>query len=130
VDDATTDRVLILADDVGEGVDTIRGFDTTAPAEGGDLVDLSELHGVSLLAAADGEDVLLFAEPGSDKGPILIARVRLVELDDLLDDNIITPNGVEVTPTTLDALDIDSASLPAALDTVDALVPPEPPFLA
>jgi Ca2+-binding RTX toxin-like protein len=130
VNDATTDRVLFLPDDVGDGVDTISGFDTTAPSEGGDVVDLSELDGVSLLAAADGEDVLLFADPGSDKGPILIARVRSVDLDDLLDDNIITPNGVLVTPTTLEDLDIDSASLPVALDTADALVPPEPPLIA
>lgn len=132
VDDGTTDSVLILAEDVGDGVDTIRGFSTAAPEVGGDLIDLSQIGDTAFLAAAYGDDVLLFAEPGSEAAPILIALVESVTLDELLDDNIATPEDVVVAPTTLEALGLeatDVAELPAAPMALDALVPVDQPAI-
>jgi hypothetical protein len=34
-----------MADDVGNGVNTIHGFNTAAPDVGGDLIDLREVAG-------------------------------------------------------------------------------------
>jgi Ca2+-binding RTX toxin-like protein len=118
VADATTDRVQIRDEDVGEGVDLVRGFDTSASERGGDVLDLRDIAESSFLAAEDGDDVLLFADRGAETGPVLMARVEAADLDDLLDDNILTPEGVTVTPTTLDALN------------VEALVPLDPSAIA
>jgi Ca2+-binding RTX toxin-like protein len=118
VADATTDRVLIFADDIGAGVDLVRGFDASAPNKGGDLVDLSDLGNLAVLAAEDGDDVLLFADRGGETGPVRIARIEAVDLDDLLDDNVVTHEGVTVKSTTLDAL------------SVEALVPLDPAAVA
>jgi Ca2+-binding RTX toxin-like protein len=92
--DASTDTVVFMADDVGNGVDTIRGFNTAAPDDGGDLIDIREVAGDGFELVEDSGDVLIFADPaGEELDLTLLARVEGVDDDEALADNILDGAG-------------------------------------
>ena len=89
--DAFTDTVVFMADDVGNGVDTIRGFNTAAPNDGGDLVDIREVAGDGFELAEDSGDVLVLVGPAEEQ--VLLARVEGVDDETALADNILDGGG-------------------------------------
>jgi RTX calcium-binding nonapeptide repeat (4 copies) len=89
--DAFTDTVVFMADDAGNGVDTIRGFNTAAPDEGGDLIDLREVAGAGFDLAEDSGDVLVLVGPAEEE--VLLARVEGVGDEAALADNILDGGG-------------------------------------
>jgi Ca2+-binding RTX toxin-like protein len=91
--DAFTDTVVFMADDVGNGVDTIRGFNTAAPDDGGDLIDLREVAGDGFELAENSGDVLIFADPAGEIDLTLLARVEGVDDEVALADNILDGGG-------------------------------------
>jgi Ca2+-binding RTX toxin-like protein len=91
--DIFTDTVVFMADDVGNGVDTIRGFNTAAPDDGGDLIDLREVAGDGFDLAEDSGDVLVFADPAGEVDLTLLARVEGVDDEAALADNILDGGG-------------------------------------
>jgi RTX calcium-binding nonapeptide repeat (4 copies) len=89
--DAFTDTVVFMADDAGNGVDTIRGFNTAAPDDGGDLIDLREVAGEGFDLAEDSGDVLVLVGPAEEE--VLLARVEGVGDEAALADNILDGGG-------------------------------------
>jgi hypothetical protein len=78
-----------MADDVGNGVNTIHGFNTAAPDVGGDLIDLRR----SPARASnwpDSGDVLVLDGPAEE---VLLARVEDVDEEAALADNILDGGG-------------------------------------
>jgi hypothetical protein len=93
--DGFTDTVVFMADDVGNGVDTIRGFDTAAPGDGGDLIDIREVAGDGFELVEDSGDILVLVGPVGDE--VLLARVEGVDDDAALADNILHGGGAGAT---------------------------------
>jgi hypothetical protein len=92
--DASTDTVVFMADDVGNGVDTISGFNTAAPDAGGDLIDIRQVagEGFELMPVVDSGDVLVFANPAGAVGLTQLVRVEDVDVAALAD-NILDGSG-------------------------------------
>jgi Ca2+-binding RTX toxin-like protein len=91
--DASTDMAVFMADDVGNGVDTIRGFSTAAGNAGGDLIDIRQVAGEGFRLVEDSGDVLVFVDPAGAVGLTRLARVEDVGDDAALADNILNGGG-------------------------------------
>jgi Ca2+-binding RTX toxin-like protein len=91
--DASTDMVVFMGDDVGNGVDTIRGFSTAAPNNGGDLIDIRQVAGEGFRLVENSGDVLVFVNPAGGVGLTRLARVEDVGDDAALADNILDGSG-------------------------------------
>jgi Ca2+-binding RTX toxin-like protein len=119
--DASTDTVVFMADDVGNGVDTIRGFNTAARDDGGDLIDIREVAGDGFELVEDSGDVLIFADPAGEAGLTLIARVEDVDDDAALADNILDGGGAgaALVAEAVEGDLIPLLGLPDALDVLD-----------
>jgi Ca2+-binding RTX toxin-like protein len=92
--DVFTDTVVFMADDVGSGVegDTIQGFNTAAPDDGGDLIDIRQVAGDGFELEEDSGDVLVFVDPAGAVGLTQLARVEDVG-EAALADNILDGGG-------------------------------------
>lgn len=115
--DGSTDTVVFMADDVGDGVDTIRGFNTEAPDDGGDLIDIREVAGEGFELVEDSGDVLIFADPEGAAGLTLLARVEDVDDEGALADNILDGDGAGA------AFIAESADGPTEVDEALSLAP-------
>jgi Ca2+-binding RTX toxin-like protein len=91
--DGSTDTVVFMVDDVGNGVDTIRGFSTAAPNAGGDLIDIRQVAGEGFRLVENSGDVLIFVNPAGAVGLTQLARVEDVGDDAALADNILGGGG-------------------------------------
>jgi RTX calcium-binding nonapeptide repeat (4 copies) len=91
--DRSTDTMVFMADDVRNGVDTIRGFSTAARNAGGDLIDIRQVAGEGFRLVENSGDVLIFVNPAGAVGLTQLARVEDVGDDAALADNILGGSG-------------------------------------
>jgi Ca2+-binding RTX toxin-like protein len=115
--DASTDTVVFMVDDVGNGVDTIRGFNTAAPDDGGDLIDIRQVAGEGFELVEASGDVLVFANPAGAVGLMPLARVDDVDDDAALADNIL--DGGAGAALVAEAVDADPIPLLGLADVLD-----------
>jgi Ca2+-binding RTX toxin-like protein len=115
--DGSTDTVVFMADDVQNGVDTIRGFSTAARNAGGDLIDIRQVAGEGFRLVEDSGDVLVFVDPAGAVGRTLLARVADVGDDAALADNILVGSGAGAA-LAADARDGDISPLGFASEPV------------
>jgi Ca2+-binding RTX toxin-like protein len=120
--DASTDTVVFMADDVRNGVDTIRGFSTAARNAGGDLIDIRLVAGEGFRLVENAGDVLVFVDPAGAAGLTRLARVEDVGDDAALADNILVGSGAgaALAAEAVDADLIPLLGLPDVLDVLDA----------
>jgi Ca2+-binding RTX toxin-like protein len=114
--DASTDTVVFMADDVGNGVDTIRGFNTAAPDDGGDLIDIRQVAGEGFELVAASGDVLVLVGPAEEE--VLLARLEGVDEDEALADNILDGGGAGAA-LVAEAVDADLIPLLGLADVLD-----------
>ena len=87
VDDGESDRVQIRNEDVNDGVDTIVGFNTDDPENGGDELDLRDIEEAQFEVVQVCDQALIYASTADVPGPTLLAVVENVSVADLLDNN-------------------------------------------
>ncbi len=100
--DDTTDSVRFFADDLANGVDTIRGFNASNTSHGGDIIDLRDIDGAHFDVVQLCDRALIYATTESVPEPTLLAVVENLMVDDLLDGNIRVSKDSTITEANVD----------------------------
>ena len=101
-DDDTTDSVRFFADDLANGVDTVRGFNASDKSRGGDIIDLRDIDDAHFDVVQLCNQALIFATTENVPEPTLLAVVDNVMAADLLDGNIQIAEGSTIIEANVD----------------------------